>query len=45
MCDTFPYIISCVPHNVSVRERLSSFHAVETRTQVDTEFGDVPTKV
>lgn len=45
LLNTFPYIISCLPHNVSVRELLSPFHAVETRTQVGTEFGSVPTKV
>lgn len=45
MLNTFLYIISCLPHNVSVREILPPFQAVETRTQVETEFGRVPTKV
>lgn len=42
---TFPYIISYLAHNESVRERLSPFHAVETRTHVGTELGSVPMEV
>lgn len=42
---TFPYIISYLSQSVSVREILSPFPAVETRTQVGIEFGSIPSEV
>lgn len=42
---TFSYIISYLSQSVSVREILSPFPAVETRTQVVTEFCSIPSEV
>ena len=40
-----PHIISYHSHGVSVRQIVSPFPAVETRSQVGTEFGSIPSEV